>query len=217
MSVKTFAGTADIYEFKWLDPKKKVFVLQNKLHENRKTWYFNLGYGISELSDFQDSRSIYASTGYFFSEEWGLELFYSKYSNENNDSYDAIRKDLTEIPHIVRLNAIYGLNLLFSPFYGKINTFNLIYYIDWAFGLGVAFVDLEDNATAFVAGGEDFFENKSEVGLSLKTHVKWHLTDSFKLGLEFLNYYYHTAKPEAGFPEKWTRSYDFVFTVGMQF
>jgi hypothetical protein len=40
---KLKANEKDLYDFMWLDPDKKVYVLQNKVHKKERTIYINLG------------------------------------------------------------------------------------------------------------------------------------------------------------------------------
>ncbi len=214
-----YAGVKDVYEFKWLDPKKKVFVLQNKIHRNKGHSNVALGFGESLLSDFQDTMAIHLMVDYYFDEEWGLEFFYTSYSNSNNSSYDAVQADTagSVIPHIVRFNSIYGLNLMFSPFYGKINTFNTIFYVDWNFGVGLAMADSEDNDTSFDNKlANDFFESSSRVGASAKTQVRWHLSEAIKIQLDYIFYFTRLPEPNStGLAVK--RSRDFIISLGYKF
>lgn len=210
----------DVYEFKWLDPKKKVFVLQNKIHQNRGHGTVSLGYGSGELSDFQDTTAIHLMVDYYVREDWGLEFFYTSYSNANNSSYDAIQQDTggSVIPHIVKFDSLMGLNLMFSPFYGKINTFNTIFYVDWNFGAGIAMIDSKDNTTSFDTNSPtDFFASESRIGFPLKTQLRWHLTDLIKLQLDYMVYFVKIPQPNSGGSESFKRSTDLVFSMGYKF
>ncbi len=218
-----YAGVKDVYEFKWLDPKKKVFVLQNKLHKNKGYGNISLGYGDSLLSDFQDTRAIHFMADYYFSEEWGFEFFYSSYSNSNNSSYDAVQQDTggSVIPHIVRFESLYGVNLMFSPFYAKVNTFNTIFYIDWNFGAGFALMNVDDNTLSFNTDNPvDFFQSNTEFGLSLKTQVRWHLTGQINIQMDYIFYFANLPEPTPGSSSIDTgmkRSRDIIFSLGYRF
>ena len=170
----SWAGTEDIYQFKWLDPDKKVFVLQEKTYENRRRVYFDLGYGTSRFSDFQDTSVLHVDIGWYFAEEWGIELLYHSYSNSNNDSYKAVQRQVTVIPFIIKVESALGGLLVYSPFYGKLNTYNLIYYLDWSFGLGAATLDTQDNYASFVANSNtDLYVDKKRSAFIAKTQVRF--------------------------------------------
>lgn len=219
MTNSVYAGIKDVYEFKWLDPKKKVFVLQNKIHKNIKSGNVSLGYGSGQLSDFQDTSAIHLMADYYLSEEWGLEFFLTSYSNSNNDSYRAVQNQVGGvIPHVIKFNMLYGLNLMFSPFYGKINTFNTIYYIDWSFGLGFAMIDADDNTTSFDANAPtDTYESESRFGFSAKTQVRWHLTDLINIQFDYITYFANLPKPRSSGSEGLKRSTDVIFSLGLKY
>lgn len=225
LSISSYAGIKDTYKFDWLKKKKKVFVLQNKVHENKGAWHVNLGYGVSEFSDFQDTSLYNLAIGYHFSEEWGLEVIYSGYMNSNNRSYTAIQtiqnQAFSTIPHIVRFKSLAALNILFTPFYGKINTFNKIFYLDWGFGLGVLQVQTEDNTEPFIIDptSADVFQTESRTGFLLKTQIKWHLNRRFKIIGDFYSHFVSVPEPSGlGRQEnKLRQSYDFVLSLGIKF
>lgn len=223
ISSGTYAGTEDVYKFRWLDPDKEVYVLQNKIHPNKNRVYLNIGYGYGHLSEFQETRSLHLNAGYYFSEQWAIELFYSNYSNSNNRSFDAISADLDDFPFVSKINQSYGAMMVFSPFYGKLNTFNFIYYLDWSFGLGAAQLNMSDNFEYFVTSGEsgdEIFENLSETAIVAKTQVRFFLNRHWLLSFDFINYFFQGREPsreDQSLQKNWIRSYDFVFSVGYSF
>lgn len=216
------AGTNDYYEFKWLDPEKKVFVLQDKLFENQKKFYVNLGYGFQDFSQFQDSSAFHFAVGYYFKEEWGIELFTNIYRNKDNNAYNAVqnpRSGTPVLPFIVRNKSIYGLMAIYSPFYAKLNTYNLIYYIDWSFGLGAAKVSAEDNYTDFSEGETTLqrgYEAVDKTAITAKTQVTFHLSDLWTFNIDYYNYWFKTRQPNGG-GEKYIRFSDWLFSIGMTF
>ena len=218
----SFAGTKDYYEFKWLDPEKKVFVLQDKLYENHKKFYINLGYGFQDLSQFQDSTTFHGALGYYFHEEWAVELFASIYRNKDNNAYAAVQNPKSGnpvLPFIFRSKSTYGLMAIYSPFYAKLNTYNLIYYIDWSFGLGAAKLNAEDNFRDFDAGETSpnvGYEKVSKTAITAKTQITFHLSDLWALNIDFYNYWVKTRQPN-GESEDFIRFHDWIFSVGMKF
>ena len=90
VSKNIHAGEKSLYDFLWLDPDKKVYVLQNKLYKKENTFYLDIGYLSNFTSKFQDTNGFNLKTGYYFHEEWGLEFFYNNYVNSNNDDYNNV-------------------------------------------------------------------------------------------------------------------------------
>lgn len=219
---QSFAGTKDYYEFKWLDPEKKVFVLQDKLYENQNKIYVKLGYGVQDLSQFQDTSGFHMAVSYFFKEEWGVELFGNVYSNKDNNAYEAVqspRSGTPVLPFILRAKSIYGLMAIYAPFYAKLNTYNLIYYIDWSFGLGASQVNAEDNFKDFDAGltaPQTGYEKVSKTAITAKTQIAFHLSDLWTINIDFYNYWLKARQPNGG-SEKYIRFHDWLFSVGMKF
>jgi hypothetical protein len=131
------AAEDSLYDFLWLDPDKSVYVLQHKVYEKNHSFYFDLSYLSNGSSEFQSSRGWGVKFGYFFKEEWAVELSYATYSNSDNAAYQNVTQINGTEPFVRRVNGLMGVNLILSPFYGKINTFNKIIYFDWSFGVGL--------------------------------------------------------------------------------
>src|SRR5665648_749616 len=91
-----------LYDFLWLDPDKKVYVLQNKLYKKEHSLYFDVGYLTNYTSKFQDTAGYALKGGYYFHEEWGAELFFNQYSNKDNDAFRDVQLVNTAVPFIRR-------------------------------------------------------------------------------------------------------------------
>jgi outer membrane beta-barrel protein len=212
------AGEESLYDFLWLDPDKKVYVLQNKIYKKEKSVYFDLGYISNFTSKFQDTNGFSLKGGYYFHEEWGVELFYHQYSNSNNDDFANVKLINTASPFVRRLNTSYGALAIWSPFYGKINTFNKIFYFDWSFGAGVAKVNTESNLkTVRQSNVPNNYEKKSYNGGVLKTKLKFHLRENVHLGLEYMNTYYMAPGPKDPKSDKLRTNTDVILSVGFSF
>jgi outer membrane beta-barrel protein len=211
-----WAGEKSLYDFVWLDPDKKVYVLQNKLYKKEHSVYFDAGYIDNQTSKFQDTRGLALKTGWYFHEEWGIEAFYNKYSNTNNDDFNNVRLlSANQFPFVRRITDMYGLIAIWSPFYGKINTFNNIYYFDWSFGLGISKIKSESNLkTALDTLPSIKYEKENYTGAVLKTNVKFHITESFHLDLGYMNTYYKAPSPKSPKTNKLRTNTDVVLSAG---
>ncbi len=218
MTKRTHAGEESLYDFLWLDPDKKVYVLQNKLYKKEHSFYFDVGYISNFTSKFQDTSGFGARAGYYIHEEWGLEVFYNKYSNRNNDDFRNVRLINEAEPFIRRMDSSYGANLIWSPFYGKINTFNKIFYFDWSFGAGLAKVNTESNIkTVRIGNVKNRYEKESYTGGILKSNVKLHLTENIHVGLEYMNTYYMAPGPKDPKNDKLRTNTDIMINVGFSY
>lgn len=222
---KGFGAEGDVYKFKWLDPKKKVYVLQNKIFPNKGSVYLNAGLGFSKLSAFNSSWLMNFNLGHFFTEQWGIEGFFNYYNNDENVAYravvDTVRREAQKyvFPHVTKLTQMYGVNLVLSPFYGKINWFNKIFYIDLNFGLGVGMSSYEHNTAILNTGATtDEYEQDSSLSFVFKTQWKWHLSRTVKISLD--TSIYHTNLPDIQDQvetTKWIRSIDTLLSLGVVF
>jgi len=217
-SRNTQAGEKSLYDFLWLDPDKKVYVLQNKLFKKEHTFYADVGYLSNFTSKFQDTSGFTGRAGFYIHEEWGVELMMNKYNNSNNDEYRNILSVSNVEPFIRRVNSSYAVLAIWSPFYGKINTFNRILYFDWSFGAGPSKIDAESNLkTVGPAGVKTLFKKESYNGAILKTNVKIHLTENVHVGLEYMNTYYMAPGPRNPKSDRLRTNTDVVLSVGFSF
>lgn len=215
---KTHAGEKSVYDFLWLDPDKSVYVLQNKVHKKERSLYLDLGYLANFTSKFQDTQGMAIRAGYYIHEEWGLEVFYNQYSNKNNDDYRNVRLINQAEPFVRRLNSSYGALVIWSPFYGKINTFNQIFYFDWSFGAGLAKVNAESNLKNVRNPTQDSrYEKESYNGAVVKTQVKFHLRENIHLGVEYMNTYYKAPGPKNPNNDVLRTNTDVVFSIGLSY
>jgi outer membrane beta-barrel protein len=212
------AGEKSLYDFLWLDPDKKVYVLQNKLYKKEKSFYFDLGYIANMTSKFQETNGLSFKGGYYFHEEWGIELFYQRYSNSNNDDFSNVRLLNEAVPFVRRLDSTYGMAFIYSPFYGKINSFNKIFYFDWSFGAGYSKINANSNLKSVrIDNAPNSYEKESYNGAVLKTKVKFHIKENVHLGLEYINTYYMAPGPKDPGSEKLRTNTDIILSVGLSF
>jgi len=217
MTNKVQAGEKSLYDFLWLDPDKKVYVLQNKLYKKEHSFYFDLGYLSNFTSKFQDTSGYAIRAGFYVHEEFAIEGFFNGYNNVNNDDFRNVRVVNQQEPFIRKINNSYGANLVWSPFYGKINTFNQIFYFDWSLAAGYAKVNTSSNLKSVKLGDvKTFYTKETYDGGVLKTNLKFHLTENWHLSAEYMNTYYFAAGPRS--PTKKLRTNtDVILAVGYSF
>jgi outer membrane beta-barrel protein len=215
------ADEKDLYDFMWLDPDKKVYVLQNKVHKKANTVYANIGYGTGLSSNFMDTSMIHTNAGYFFTEELGVELMYTKYSNKENDAFVNLKKLNGAIPFIRQTESNFGVLAKWSPFYGKINTFNKIFYFDWSFGLGVGKLNTKSNATSVANPAQaNSYSDEKYTSVIAKTGLSLHATKNIHIGAELIMNNYKAPGPtiNGNSPaSKMRNNMDAVITIGVSF
>ena len=212
------AGENDLYDFLWLDPDKTVYVLQNKIYPKNKSFYADFGYVTGMTSTFQDTNGGQLKLGYFFSEEWAVEHNFIQYSNTENSAHDNVEYVAEVAPFVRRPLSTNSLFLIYSPFYGKINTFNKIFYFDVSFGLGTGIFTAESNLKTAEDKNSNKYATETYTPIQLKATTKFHLNKHLHLGVEFLSTNYNAnSDPENQKKKSWKRNNDLIFSIGVSF
>ncbi len=183
--LNSFASEDSLYDFLWLDPDKSVYVLQNKLYKKTNSFYLEIDGGLAFGDEFLNTHNVNLKLGYYLNEEWGIELFGSKYFNSFASNKEQVKNVAGVYPFLRRPQMAYGATVQWTPFYGKINTFNKIFYFDWGFGLGAAFLDTDSNLkVAGVTGLAERFDDESQVSFVYKTDFRFHINRNWHLTAE---------------------------------
>ena len=218
---KSNANEKDLYDFMWLDPDKKVYVLQNKVHKKEKTTYANIGVGTNLSSTFQNTSSFYANIGYNLSEEIAIEAIYLHYSNSDNEALQNLKKLNGSTPFIRKPKNSMGAMIKWSPFYGKINTFNKIIYFDWAFGLGMGSFETESNATTVaISNVSDRYIKEKYTSILGKTELTIHASKNIHFNLGLISNTYRAPGPTIKSIEgksSYRSNIDTILSVGISF
>lgn len=214
----TYAGEESTYDFLWLDPDKAVYVLQNKIHKKEHTLYMDVGYLQNLTSAFQDTRGVAVKAGFYFHEEWAVEVMYLGYQNTNNDNFRNVQLLNEGVPFVRRPDKTLGAGIVWSPFYGKINTFNKIVYFDWSFGAGVAQVTTKSNLKSVTAASsQDRYESENNTGAYAKSAFKFHLNQNWHVGVEWVGTYYRAPGPKSPKTDKVRSNNDLIFQLGWSY
>jgi outer membrane beta-barrel protein len=217
----THGAEDDLYDYLWLDPDKKVYVLQNKVFKKEGKFYANMGFTLGLNSDFQDRNGMQFKMGYYITEEWAVEVLYHQFSNQDNDAFKSLRRVNGSIPFVRRVDRKFGALGVWSPFYGKINTFNKIIYFDWSFALGLGQIQTSSNATTVSsASTADIYNDETNLAILGKTAFRIHATKNVHVGLEYHRDHYRAPGPTVnGTPgfESWRNNSEFVLSIGFSF
>ncbi len=212
ISFPTFSADNSLYQFEWMDDDKEIYVLQNR--KFRKSGRFNLSLmGNLNISDkFVNTFGGGIKAAYFFKEDWGVEFGFGIGKPSYNDTFDRVAEQQA-VPFYNAITQHISASVVWSPWYGKFNTFNVIYYVDWYVSLGVAQVSTEDDSPAFDVSvspsqvkAKQFDTNEdSSLGLTWSTGLLWYLTKSIGLRLEFTGFHYQgvwTREESGATPEE---------------
>lgn len=216
-----FASEKDIYEFSWLDPDKEVFVLQNRKYRKAGHLHLNVGAGITTSGAFVDSTAIQGRAGYFVTEDYGLEVIYSKNSGKENDTAKGVRNNggngSGSIPFRRIVQSYTGGMFLWSPFYSKINTFNSIVYMDWIFGVGYASLVEKNNKAVFADASQgDVATQETHSGIMWEAGMKFYLSESINIRTDLTAIHY-SADNIASPGSTYKSNFDATVSLGYSF
>ena len=187
-SIDIHSSEEDLYEFSWLDKDKEVYVLQNRKYRKDDSFYFSGGGGLTTSGAFVNAFTLQAKTGYFFKEDWGIEFLFSKNFGKENEIAELIKNPngvAGSVPFRVFVKSYLGGQILWSPFYSKINTFNKIIYVDWMFGVGGAFLNESNNRNITSANLNDFSQGNRSISDDSQDVKDSHFAFMWSTGLQF--------------------------------
>lgn len=217
-SLSLIASDKDLYNFLWLDQDKKVFVLQNKLYEKKNTFYTDIGLTGSLTGAFQDTVGFKAYAGYFLTEEWSIELLYGQYSNSDNEAIEIVRSKSDVDAFIRRPISMTSIFVNWTPFYGKVNTFNKIFYFDFTMGIGTGIYNTESNIDSVVLEEEvSTFVSETYNPLQLKFEIKFHANEKLHLGIEYMSTFINAETPNSRQNKKFKQFSEYTLKVGTSF
>ncbi|OFZ85292.1 MAG: hypothetical protein A2603_04535 [Bdellovibrionales bacterium RIFOXYD1_FULL_55_31] len=184
------SGSGDEYSFSWLDPEKKIYVLQNRRYGKAHRLLLSAMAGTGFSNPYRTSYILEPRVAFYVSESIGFEAFHTLTSNRTNATFDALQQSQPSIWPVVReIKSQSGILAHWVPWYAKINVFNKILYFDWYFsgGIGTLQTALE---TRNVTNGPSTFTDQSFTALYLGTGHQYHVTRDFSVRLDFTSAFY---------------------------
>ncbi len=215
-----FAAEDEDYNFSWLDPDKKIYVLQNRKYRKARKINLSLlgGSGIAET--YRQTWQIEPRLGVWFNEDWGVEAFFVNRWNTPNNAYQALVEATGSglSPLIREVNTMYGALLNWAPWYAKINVFNSILYFDWTFSLGVGMMNTSIGPkTKTDPSSAAQWVDQNLFAVYLGTGQIFHLSQKFDIRFEGMGHFYSAPVYGglAGAPTDSSLFSSFVFSLGL--
>ncbi len=208
--------SADEYNFNWLDPDKKVYVLQNRKYEKNDSVRLSGLFGVGTSNSYRTVLNYEFRLAYYFKDVLGLEFFFSGSKNSKNGTFEALEASSpTSLPVVREVRNQVGLLLQWSPWYAKINVFNEVLYFDWYFSLGAGalLMKLDQNVTV---GSPSVFVSQNKGAVFIGTGHQYHLSNGFVVRLDFSGAFYRAPKFGNTGDNAWFSNYNFNVGVGYQ-
>lgn len=208
------ADDSDDYDFKWLDPEKRVYVLQNRKFRKSNRLLLSVMAGPGLSNPYRTATQIMPRVAYYFSEAWGIELFYGMTSNSQNNTFRALMNSSpTTLPVVREMRSELGGLLHWIPWYSKINVFNKILYFDWYFAGGAGTMK---SGVGTSASGGDAFAAEDLFALYLGTGHQYHLSRVLSFRLDFTGAFYRAPIFGTTGDRVWFSNYTFGVGLGVR-
>lgn len=205
------------YNFRWLDPDKKIYVLQNRKYLKSSRLLFSVLGGVGVSNSYRDVKTLDGRMSYYLSEGVGLEVFYRKSFNSANTTFDALVNTNTNIFPIIReMKAEYGGTLQWVPWYAKINVFNSILYFDWYFAGGAGQLESVAVKPEGVGAVTQLITPQNLFALYAGTGHQYHLSQSFTIRLDLTGTFYRAPVFGTWGDETWFSNYNFGIGFGLR-
>lgn len=202
----------DEYSFKWLDPDKRIYVLQNRRFTKANHLTATLLGGIGLSNPYRSSFQVAPRATYYINETLGIEFFYSKEFNRQNNTYQAFLLSGSQTrPAVREIRSEYGAMMQWVPWYAKINFFNQILYFDWYLSGGAGSLS---SSVGVKPDGSDFI-NQDHLGLYWGTGHIYHLSQSFALRLDLTGAYFQAYNQGSTGAKVWYSNYNFGLGFGL--
>ena len=205
----------DEYQFRWLDPDKKINVLQNRRYIKENQQMFSLLAGPGSSNPYRNTWQLSARIAHFFSEWVGVEFFYTGVLNQTNDTFEQLRNATANVIPVVReVRYQVGGQVLWMPWYAKINVFNTIIYFDWYFGAGAALVGTQVDTRTNASSASSYVTQKFGA-LVLSTGHLFHFSDHFGARLDVSSAFYRA--PRLGTSGDASTVSNFLYGLGVSY
>lgn len=180
----SFAKEGSVYDFSWLDSDKEIYVLQNRKFRKAQKVFIGGTLGKQTNGAFIDSFAVDLYAGYFFKEDWGIELSLTQASGSENATHDGVNEQ-GSVAFYRKITSATSAMIVWSPFYSKINTFNKIFYYDWLIGAGLSSIETEDNRKKFTTVTDDTATIETNTAISWMTGLRFYISDSWSTRIDF--------------------------------
>lgn len=184
------AETEGEYDFSWLDPEKKIYVVQNRKYNKAGKFEVSLAGGMGPGKSFRNVWFGMPRASFYFSETFGVSGFFGIVQHEADAVFDNLRTLTSVVPSVRDINNFFGGTVVWVPFYAKINVFNTILYIDWHVEAGAGMINSEIDLNTS-RNGAAILEEESFVGFFWGTGQKYFFTRTWAVRLDVFAAYYN--------------------------
>ncbi len=139
----------EVSDLKRLETFNDIAVIQRRFLPKTGRFEFYIAGGTNLNDAFFVGNGINMRLGYNFKEKWGVEFNYSYIQNDNRDVTNELLKRGINTEGMVSTDSFYGVDLKWTPIYGKYAYFNeKIIPFDLYFSAGLGLTDPKIGSSA---------------------------------------------------------------------
>jgi outer membrane beta-barrel protein len=192
-SAPAFGAADDDYNFSWLDPDKKIYVLQNRRYRKAGSPQFYAMGGFSLGDTYRSVIQAQPRMAWWLNEDMGFEVFYSYRNHKTNNVYEALNQSIgggASSPYIREVRSQFGVLYNWAPWYAKINVFNSVLYFDWYFSVGAGMIGTMIGQKTEETDPTKGWRTQNLFAGYLGTGHLFHLSEHWKIRLDVLGHFY---------------------------
>lgn len=162
-------------------------VIQNRTYAKAEKFYGSLVWGTLINDPFAQAKPMGAMLGYYFSEDFGVELTYMKHDAKKNETVQKLNSvNVAVSPNYNLVKSSIAASASYTPFYAKMAFMNKsILYFDMGFTAGVGMTTYDQVSTP-AQGAVEQFNSKTaphfEIGFMQQLFISKHV--AFRLDLK---------------------------------
>jgi outer membrane beta-barrel protein len=205
----------DEYNFNWLDPEKKIYVLQNRKYTKQGKLFVSALFGSGFSNPYRSTLNVEPRVGYYLTENIGVEFFYTYTSNSTNNAQRALENASTTLPVIREIRSQMGVMLNWAPWYAKINVFNKVLYFDWFLSAGVGSMNTFVDTRTTVAAASNY-QPQTLTGIFVGTGHQFYISQTFTARLDFSGSFYQAQVFGTSGESTWFSNFNLGLGIGLR-
>lgn len=203
------------YDFSWLDPDKKIYVIQNRKYLKGNKIELMVGLGPNISGPYTEGFSLIGRGAYYFNEQFGASVILATQSNSESTTFTELKDTTNTFPNVRDITGFFGASVIWVPFYGKLNLFNRIFYIDWPLELGLVSVSTDTDLNTRVGSNANIVST-THTGFFFSTGLKFFISRMFAARLDMMSIFYSAPKVLNGTVQSENKSFnDYYLTFGV--
>ena len=176
----------------WSAKDEDYGVVQNRTYSKAQKFYGSIVAGTLVNDPFAQAKPTGAMLGYYFTEDFGVELSYLNHDAKKSKSVEELNKiDNSVNPNYNLVKKSITASLLYTPFYAKMTFMNkAILYFDMGFTAGLGTTSY-DQVTDPTLSGNETFTSKSSPHAELGFMQQLFVTKNLAFRIDYKNTFYN--------------------------